>query len=79
MKFDAVTLSHDQSLRDARLWAVWNDTLHRVIFSSQNRNEAVNFARAYYGSMTGWHIVRFDVSPLYRPLPLNILAGSEQQ
>lgn len=66
--FNNISLSSDLELRNARLWAVWNDSIHRVVFSSTSKVDAVRFAQGYYGSMAGWHIVRFDVSPLYKPL-----------
>ena len=61
-------LSADSALANARIWAVWSDFLHSVVYMSIHKSDCDKMAKVYNQDNPHLCVVRFDVSPIYKPL-----------
>ena len=63
-----IRLSSDSNLRNARIWAVWSDYLHSVVYMSIHKSDCDKMAKVYNQDNPHLFVVRFDLSPIYKPL-----------
>jgi len=68
MSYEFVRLSDDRCLTNARIWAVWSDYLHSVVYMSIHKSDCDKMAKIYNQDNPHLFVVRFDLSPIYKPL-----------